>query len=150
MLIAAAGVLLVLVAAGGIAAYATSHRTPSSVSPSAPQTPGIVSMYVTVTLADSDGVLNLDDVHCEGMGGYDDMRAGAQVTVTDEHGTVIGDSTLPTGQMQGSGVTRQCVFTFTVDDLPKGRSFYGLTISHRGTTQVREWELGSVNLSLGG
>ena len=60
-------------------------------------------------------------------GGYDDIRAGTQVTVTDEGGTLIG-----TGQLTGGRLSLSaCRFTYRITDLPEAR-FYKIEVSHRG------------------
>jgi hypothetical protein len=147
-LVAGAVVLLVLLAAGGIAAVMLlRHRSAAPVVVST--APAIVTVVGTLTLADAGGVLNLDDVRCSGMGGYSDIAEGAQVTVTDEGGTVLGVSQLSAGTLIGGGMTRSCDFAFTVNNVPAGHQFYGVSVSHRGTIQVPAADLDKVSLSLG-
>jgi hypothetical protein len=140
LIIALGGTVIILATRGGSAkpAAATS-AVPSN----------LAIMLLTFTLADSSGVLNEDDVHCSGMSGYSDITAGAQVTVTDERGTVIGAGVLPEGTLIGSGAIRKCQYKVTITDLPRGRQFYGVTIGHRGTTQFTEGQLSNVDLELG-
>jgi hypothetical protein len=100
-------------------------------------------------LKDAAGVLNLDGATCSGMRGYDDIHAGAQVVVTDQSGTVIATGSLEAGQLLGSGADRVCRFQFQLP-VPTGKSFYGVTVSHRGTIQYTESALrAGVHLSLG-
>lgn len=147
LLVGGAAVLVVVFAAAGIGT-AFALRKPARPTP-ATSTAQIVTVVGTLTLADSPGVLNLDDVHCRGMGGYDDIAEGSQVTVTDEHGTVVGLGELNEGVLDGSGPTRQCRFAFTVNNIPAGHAIYGVSVSHRGTIQVRADDLDNVSLTLG-
>lgn len=128
-----------------------SARSGAPAAPSASPSAQAITARGVFTLADSDGVENLDDVHCTGMRGYDDIGAGAQVVITDQAGTVIGTGSLSGGTMLGSGPTRQCQFPFEVTNVPAGKSFYGVSISHRGTLQYTENQLTSgLELQLGG
>jgi len=90
---------------------------------------------------------------CAVDGGYADIRAGAQVVVTDDAGKTLalgqlgdGKLTLPDPQEWG---TRSCAFPFTVQ-APGGHSFYGVEVTHRGVVrytaeQVRQ----PVEMSIG-
>ena len=81
----------------------------------------------TLTLANIRP-LNTPGTPCAGSGGYDDIRASAQVIVKDQDGKTIGTSQLGPGtQTQAS----DCLFTFTVSGLPKAE-FYSVEVSHRG------------------
>lgn len=74
--------------------------------------------------------------------GYDDIHAGTQVVITDEHAT-----TLALGALEESGF---CKWIFVIDKVPAGKNFYGISIGRRGTIQYTEQQLQqSVQLSLG-
>ncbi|MEU1720352.1 hypothetical protein [Nonomuraea sp. NPDC005692] len=77
-------------------------------------------------------VLTENELTCRGGGGFDDLRQGAQVVVTDAAGTTIA-----LGQLSGGSWKRGvgCIFLFTVPDVPGGEKFYGVEISHRGRAQ---------------
>ncbi len=64
---------------------------------------------------------------CEGEGGYDDMREGAQVTVRDGSDELIASGRLAEGEV----VTGGCEFSFAVQDVPTA-AFYTIEVSHRG------------------
>jgi hypothetical protein len=98
---------------------------------------------------------------CTGGRGYEDVTAGAQVTVTDGAGAVIGlgqllaptftpDSGIPPNPEIGSqwGV---CGWPFVVTNVPAGRGFYGIEVAHRGAVRYPEADLTSrpVQLRLG-
>lgn len=59
-----------------------------------------------------------------GQGGYSDLTEGANVTVKDDTGRIIGNSAIKRPNLS-------CHFTFSVARLPKA-SFYSVEISHRG------------------
>lgn len=84
---------------------------------------------------------------CAGKGGYFDIRAGAQVVVSDASGTVLGSGSLQDG-FHEPGV---CVFRFYVRDVPRGEGTYQVEVSHRGKTPVGEEaaSLGRTSLTLG-
>jgi hypothetical protein len=107
--------------------------------------------------SDEDGVSRVSlEGDCEGDGGYSDLTAGAQVTVKDESGKVIGTGNLrpgtassidPSGDKTaeslgttlavlrtvsaGLGIqSRACEFEFTIEDVPRV-DFYNLSIGRR-------------------
>lgn len=87
---------------------------------------------------------------CAGDGGYDDIRAGAQVVVTDADGGTVALGELSQGRMDGSVPDATCQWRFTVADVPAGAGFYGVEVTHRGALQYTEQELRSpISLSLG-
>jgi hypothetical protein len=84
---------------------------------------------------------------CAGSGGYDDIRKGAQVTVYDDKGAVVGTSAL-TGS--SFGTDSGCTWFFQVE-VPAGPDFYQVEVSHRGkiTVTPEEAKAGAVELTLG-
>jgi hypothetical protein len=86
--------------------------------------------------------------YCFGYQGYDDITDSAQVTVTNEAGTVIGTTQLGQG-LAGKG---ECRFTFQVPNVPVAK-FYSVEVSHRGkvTSSHAEMEASqwSVAMTLG-
>jgi hypothetical protein len=74
---------------------------------------------------------------CQGTGDYDDINKGTEVVVSDP-----GGKTLATGRLRaGTTQAGDCVFPFTVHRVPKDKSFYGVTISHRGTLNYSQTDL---------
>ena len=81
---------------------------------------------------------------CKGTGGYSDLGPGTPVTLKDGEGKVLGATTLG----NGSGSTRDCLFTFSFASVPEA-SFYSLEVGKRGELtysladmQSRSWAIG--------
>jgi hypothetical protein len=64
--------------------------------------------------------------------GYDDIRDGAEVQVTDASGRILA-----VGNLTGSG----CHYSFTIPNVPAGLSLYGIQVGHRGAVHYSETEL---------
>lgn len=105
----------------------------------------------SLSLSDPDGVYVATDAMapgapCQGSGGYDDLRPGAQVVVTDDAGKVLAVGRLDAGATDDSKAYtspyyRHCVLPFTVSKVPAGEDFYGVQITHRGVVQKSEAEM---------
>ncbi|MGW3608922.1 hypothetical protein ACWD6N_03385 [Micromonospora sp. NPDC005163] len=108
----------------------------------------------TLMLGDPDGVAWDSTTGCRGSGGYDDIAPGAQVVITDSAGATVGLGKLGNGVMEtapGATTADGCKFNFTVKDVPTGKNFYGVEVSHRGKVQYPEQQLfGAFALTLGG
>jgi hypothetical protein len=87
------------------------------------------------------------DKPCVGYGGYSDINQGAQVTIRDEKGTVVGAGQLGAGTLDVSSKPPLCQFTWSVKDVPRGHSYYQLEVSHRGALELKEEQLRGVVLS---
>lgn len=80
---------------------------------------------------------------CESIGGYGDITTGTQVVLTGD------GKTLSVGTLASTHSSTQCAYTFTLEKVPAGLKFYGVTISHRGTVQFTEADLrAGINLTL--
>lgn len=119
------------------------------------------NVYGTLTLqasfdgdmSSSSGVSNIDDVNCEGEGGFDDIREGAQVVVTDNSGKKLGIGSLEAGKLpeeESSPLDFSCEFGFTVTDVPEGKGPYSVEVSKRGDFAFTESEATNLQLSIGG
>lgn len=99
----------------------------------------------TLTLV-GGGLGNPGDI-CTGHDGYSDILGGTGVTVSDATGATIALGRLDSGRIGGGN----CNFTFEVADVPTGKRFYGIEISHRGVVKYPEQDLFShtVELHLG-
>ena len=84
--------------------------------------------------------------NCHGTGGYSDIGAGAAVTVSDESGTLLAKGSLDVGHAQAGG----CALQFEVGEVPGGKKFYQVEVSHRGAVSFTEAEAkAGVRLHLG-
>lgn len=98
--------------------------------------PQTISTTGSLLLTDPSGYTT-HGTSCAGNGGYGDIDAGTEVTVTDASGTVIAADHLTAGEV----VSDSCMFGFTVHDIPAGSTFYRVEVSHRGALTETEAEL---------
>lgn len=133
--------------------YAAFHNAPAKTTPTAAiasvTSAGTFPLTGTFTL--QRGAFINEAPTCQGYTGYTDIAAGTPVTVADQTGQTIAVGHLDTGAVQG-GAERAtaCQFTFRID-VPDGKPFYQVTVSHRGTqnytaTQAKQ----GIALTLGG
>jgi hypothetical protein len=80
----------------------------------------------TMTLFDASGYASGAE-GCAGKDGYQDIQAGAQVTVSDESGKLLATSQLG----RGDDNRPYCVFAFKVDGVPTAK-VYQVEVAHRG------------------
>jgi hypothetical protein len=67
---------------------------------------------------------------CHGTGGYSDVVGGAQISVLNASGTIIGLGKLADGIGESTGFS-PCILDFTVSGLPH-TSIYQLRVNQRG------------------
>jgi hypothetical protein len=135
-----AGLAVAVLVLGAVAVWALTRdrelTAPIVTATSSPAASTFI-LYGDVTLTLATAVLNLDGAECTGMNGLEDIREGADVTVTDAAGkTAVGE--LESGQLQGSGDTRTCRFPFHVDGVQHGRGPYRVKVSFRAEGSVSE------------
>lgn len=92
------------------------------------------------------------DPTCYGWKGFDDIRGGAQVTVTDDAGKVLAVGKVDTGTAEGitdepDGTHRadSCALPFRVS-VSRGHGPYGVEISHRGVLHYEEGNTATIAL----
>jgi hypothetical protein len=109
------------------------------------------SIHGSLQLDDATSPMSKSGIPCAGSGGYDDIDEGAQVTVTDQAGTVLAVSRLI------SGVTVKdpeyehlttCMFSWSVLGVPAGRGPYGIEVAHRGVLHYDEARLRAEDVTL--
>jgi hypothetical protein len=129
---------------GIVAAVAVAGVTTGLVATSS--SPAKLRVNGTMSLLDTDGsgIRAAGDKTCSGSGGYSDIQEGAEVVISDDQGATLVITHL-TG---GSGSSLACVFDFTAQ-VPAGKHFYGVTVSHRGTVKMTEAEVSHAAVSLG-
>lgn len=99
------------------------------------------------------GVMNLSrgqfiwaggaDTTCSGWRGFDDIRGGTEVTVTDASGRTLAVGQLQTGQATGitDDTATACRLPFSITGVPGGVGPYGVEIGHRGVNHYTEGHL---------
>lgn len=106
-----------------------------------------ISVSGSVMLIDSDNLLWHNGRPCRGTGGYSDIGPGADVTILDNEGKIVGIGDLD------MGITvdlLRCRFNFEVSDVPSGLDIYQIEVSHRGKLSYKEDELNeTLNVTLG-
>jgi len=115
-------------------------------------TPTTFLVVGTVTVPASIGSEPGNGGDCYTPDGYGDIREGAQVTVKDAAGTVIALGRLDPGHTVDSNGTfaSKCIFGFTLTDVPEGKDFYLVEVSHRGELRYTRGDLASaLTLTLG-
>lgn len=125
-----------------LALTACGSEQPTAPAP-APSTPATITVTGNITLRLPNFEWSTAG-GCWGRGGYDDIRQGAQVVVTDNAGETVAVGKLAAGQPQkdpaDASRATSCTFGFTVS-APAGRGFYGVEVSHRGRSQYAEKDL---------
>lgn len=119
------------------------------------------SLGGTFVLSDTDSAVR----HCQGVGGYRDIAAGVQVTVSDGGGRVLALGALGTGELVPAQETAYsilhpesksdpvgCTYPISVASIPVA-DFYGIEVAHRGVQRYSRQDLDEknwqVHLSLG-
>jgi hypothetical protein len=103
----------------------------------------------TVTLVDSDSAAAWAVTNkCTGAGGYSDIKTGAEVVISDDGGKTLAISSL-TAPMLSGDVAGRCIFGFAAD-VPPGKHFYSVTVTHRGAVKFAEDALPTAALTIGG
>ena len=116
--------------------------------------PALLSIGGTVSVAGGVSQNGLDGEPCAlAEAGYEDIRDGAQVVITDASSKTIAVGKLGPGKMRRPGGAdasdRHCVFAFEVS-APRGHDFYGIEVSHRGRLQYTAAQLQApLELTLG-
>lgn len=155
-------VLLVVVIVGAVAAILIPRIGDTAPVGVASKAPAAISVSGALSLSSSDFTWN-DGGTCQGASGHDDVRLGASVVVTDSAGAVIAVGTLATAQaadFQNAGSPSfagdpdarptRCELSFVILNVPSGKGFYGIEVSHRGSVKYAEADLARpISLTLG-
>jgi hypothetical protein len=83
---------------------------------------------------------------------FDDVKAGAQVVVTNASGLTVGVGTLAPGESITAidSAPINCAWTFSVFGVASGSAFYGVKIANEPVKQVAAAAIGTVEIDLGG
>lgn len=150
---ALAALLLAVAGAGGYLVLRDGGDDSKPAPVAATSAPAAKVVTGTLTLTDEDGIDWSSSAGCFGTGGYDDVRSGAQVVITDPAGKTVALGKLDQGVLDGTVPGRTadlCKFTFAVTGVPTGHGFYGVEVAHRGRVQYPEQQLfAALSLTLG-
>jgi hypothetical protein len=139
--------LLVLVVVLVVGCGSDDGGSKSAATTTDPQLHAITGSFVLIGTNGED-FDSASEAGCWGTDGYQDIEDGAQVTVTNEAGTVIGNSALKDSEVISEG----CRFYFQVLNVPRAK-FYGIEVVRRGKVNFSHEELEAkswnVELTLG-
>jgi hypothetical protein len=136
-------VLVLLAACGG--EQPAAKPTPA---PPPPTTPAVFQVTGKFYLSLPDFVWNSDPPTCEGQDGYDDLKVGARVVISD-----AGITTIAVGSVTESIPITEwddgledyrasaCTLRFLVTGVPAGKGYYGVEVSERGRVDFSEAEM---------
>ena len=108
----AAGLMLVTLAACGGDDTATKRR-----------------IVGTFTIRDVNGDVTTEGKRCTGGDGYEDIRSGTEIRVSDEDGNIIA-----VGSLKGDGTVGsdgRCAWAWAIPKVPD-QSVYGFEVARRG------------------
>ncbi len=101
---------------------------------------------VTGTVILNDGDFINTGSACYGMGGFEDIRPGAKVSITDAAQQTVAVGVIESASEAGN----ECHLNFLVEDVPRGEDFYGIEVTHRGRVQYTAADLEQpLTISLG-
>jgi hypothetical protein len=98
---------------------------------------GTYDVGITFVLYDLETFRN----GCVGDGGYSDIGPGAQITVRNGSGDILGVGSLGSGTPTSGAPKARCTYRATVDAVPAGEGFYSVEIASRGEITQPEAEL---------
>lgn len=150
-----AGAILLLAACASETSTGVAD-TPTTATPSTPAdfaVSGFVDVPVDETMTKLVNPDMQDQGSCGVSDGYDDIRGGAQVIVTDAAGTTVALGNLDPGRVQTTDAEKtvanaNCRFAFVITGIPAGSKFYGVEISKRGRVQYAAERLNGQTLEL--
>lgn len=91
-----------------------------------------------------------DNPVCSGMNGFDDMTAGAQMTISDATGKALVVGQLDAGRAFDitGDIAGSCRLTFSIPKVPSGVGPYGIKVTHRDAGHYAEADLRGQALEL--
>lgn len=99
------------------------------------QVSGLLELYGDESSVENNGT------ECWGVGGYGDIQEGAEVTIRDGSGELIGSGNLDAGSTVGDGT---CTFLWFIDDVSEV-DFYEIEVSSRGALTYSKAEMEEAN-----
>lgn len=140
--------LLVLTGCASPETSAPEEPAPTSAAPVASQEPEPEMIPVTGAVALGAGAVIHDLPEagkCSAHSEYTDIKAGAQVVVTDAAGAVVATTELGDGAPYADST--DCVWPFDVE-VPAGGGFYTATVTEWSSTTVAEDDLSTTIMAI--
>lgn len=129
--------LVVGMAACGSPTPVKSGRSPSSAAPLTFTVSGEILVQFDSAALEQDPNRKVGGP-CVADSGFDDIRDGGDVIVTDPSGKTIGLGNLEPGQLTQDtkdSLTGWCGYSFALNDVPTGFHFYGIKVGKRDVKQ---------------
>lgn len=115
--------------------------------------PAPVTIAGAITVEGYRNISETSSGSCVGRNGFDDIKKGAGVTITDAGGRTIGTGRLAEGGAINAVNGRACVLGFTAENVAAS-DFYGVEVSSRGVVTFNAADVAEgasgVQLTLGG
>jgi hypothetical protein len=143
---ATAAVLVLMAAAGGAVWFLL---RPPGIAPAPSPTRATLQVEGFMNLSQGQFVWNGGaDTSCTGWKGFDDIRGGTEVVVTDASGKTVAVGELATGHATGitNDTATGCRLGFSITGIPPGVGPYGVEIGHRGATHYAQGSLTGIEL----
>jgi len=101
--------------------------------------PGSFTISGTIAVPSATYVAQGQDApaFCGVEDGYEDLRTGASVTVTDSSGEVVGVGSL----VDVDRTPEECRYSFGIPNVPEGSGTYGIEVGSRGIVQYERDKL---------
>lgn len=149
-----AGAALAVLIAAGVVTGVLAGRHANAVAAASSPSPGPATFQIFGNIQLEPGQFYWNDTPtetCWGGGGYNDLKVGGPVVVTDAAGKTVGvgqiDSSRP--QTDINKVAEGCLLMFSVKGVTDGSAFYGVAVGHRAAVQFPRAELGTaINLTI--
>ncbi len=142
----AAAVLVLMAAAGGAVWFLL---RPPGVATVPPPTRGTLQVQGAMNLSQGQFIWNGGaDTTCTGWKGFDDIRGGTEIVVSDASGKTLVVGELATGHATGitNDTATGCRLGFSITGVPAGVGPYGVEIGHRGVTHYSQGSLTGLEL----
>lgn len=127
----AVGLAGLALGAGGVGlvwGLSSSPAGPKLMSTASASAPTTFTLSGTMKLIGSGNIRTAGGRGCAGSGGFDDIAAGAGVTVYDGGSQIVAKGQLANGAL----VDGVCRFMVIIEQVPAGPAFYQVEVSHRG------------------
>src|SRR5262245_14532244 len=125
------GIVAAVVAGVLLVSACSSDDDPSGADPES--APGHFAVRGTLSVPSATYVAEGEKTKgfCTVKDGYEDLRTGASVAVTDAGGQVVGVGSL----LDIDRTSEECRYSFAIPNVPEGSDTYGIEVGSRGIVQ---------------